>query len=68
MREETRDGRRGDKDRSLKTSHFGSEGSALIRSIVMYVVCGSGRGWAALDTCKMNEAIISFDRESLKKC
>ena len=26
-----------------------------------YVVCGSGRGWAGLDTCKMNKAIISFD-------
>lgn len=26
-----------------------------------YVVCGSGKGWAGLDTCKMNKAIISFD-------
>lgn len=26
-----------------------------------HVVCGSGRGWAGLDTCKMNKAIIPFD-------
>lgn len=26
-----------------------------------YVVCGSGKGWAGLDTCKMNKAILSFD-------
>ena len=62
--------KRGDKERGPKMSHFISRAKQA-REVnpfhshppyrPSYVVCGSGKGWAGLDTCKMNKAIISFD-------
>lgn len=59
-----------DKERGLNTSNFISRMKQAREFNPFhshpphhpsYVVCGSGRGWAGLDTCKMNKAIISFD-------